>query len=274
MTEPKKSEAFALGDAQFAACQRVESFLGTSVRPILERAGPPGPEHDTYNGAIIRVHAWLRSLAKLNHPGDFQPVLAACRAIFEVAVDLTLLNREPTLTCARLLAWEDSAKLHSAQRLKRFLDSQSKVTPAAGAQSIIAYLQQQPRVLSLRSQHWGHDKHPPRWTGRDLGHDADHADRLKFSGFAEYYNAHYPKICWNVHGSGLAGVRGISEANFPGLTMFGFAASATFALIAAREALALVGRWDSVSEVRFEHLEKELGEIRVAVWTSYGPSDE
>ncbi|HYQ02747.1 MAG TPA: hypothetical protein VER96_28945 [Polyangiaceae bacterium] len=269
MTESKKSEAFALGDAQFAVCQRVEDFLGTSVRPILQRAEPPGPELDTYHGAIIRVHGWLRSVAKLNHPGDFQPVLAASRAIFEVAIDLSLLNRDPTQTCAKLLAWEDSAKLHSAERLKSFCDAHPNQGPPAGTQAILAFLAQRPRVLALRSLHWSHQSHPPRWTGRNLGQDADSADRLSPSGFAEYYNARYPQICWNVHGSGLAGVRGISEENFPGLTMFGFAESANFALIAAREALALVGKWDPVSQVRFEHLEKELSAIRVAVWTSH-----
>lgn len=273
MTAPKTSKAFALANAYFAGCQLVEGFLGTSVRPIIKRASETAPEFEACHGAIIRLHAWFRSLSKLDAPGDFQAVLSASRAVFEIAVDLTLLHRDPRVTVEMLVAWEESSKLAAARRLRQFCDSRPGSKKPAGAKPILAYLNQEQRVLGLRSRHWGRTKHPQRWTGRDLGRDAEEADRFSPSGFAEYYCSRYTQVCWNVHGSGLAGVRRIPESRFPALTMFGFEESARFAIVAAREALHLVGKWDGISAARFERLAEEMKNARVDAWVSHGADE-
>ena len=81
------SEAFALADALHADCKAVSEFLDASVRPIADRRAEGTAEHMSYLGALLRVTAWLRSFAKLNHPGDYQALSAGCRALFEIAIE-------------------------------------------------------------------------------------------------------------------------------------------------------------------------------------------
>ena len=264
-----KTPEFAMADAQFAVCQRIEEFIGSSVRPILERTSNGDDDHQTYIGAILRVHAWLRTLGKLNHPGDFQAVLSASRSLFEIAVDLTLMKFDPTCPCAKLRAWEESAKYHSAERLARFCKDHPSTIPA-GSEPVLSFLKQKTRILALRNQFWNGDRHPTRWTGRKLDIDAAKSDKLRASGFQEYYDARHAQVCWNVHGSGLTGVRTIPAEHFPAISALGFIDASAFALIACERALQLMDRWDAISISRFENFRKDLVLTQASVLSAHG----
>lgn len=271
MTERPSTQTleFSLADAQFAACKRIERFVGESVRPILTRTSDASALDATVQGIVVRVHAWIRSLNKLNHPGDFQAILSASRALFEIAVDLTLLKFDQSSPCEKLIAWEESAKLASVDRLKRFCDAHPGEVPV-GSESMLTFLAQRDRIVGLRRQHWRNDRHPNRWTGRNLEDDATVADRAQPCGLAEYYATRYSQVCWSVHGSGLTSVRTITTDRFPGLSALGLADAAQFSLVACERALQLVERWDDISKSRFEYFANELRDVRASVWLSYG----
>ena len=70
----------------------------------------------------------------------------------------------------------------------------------------------------------------------------------------EFYATQNAQLCWNTHGSGLAGVRGISPKDFPAISALGFRACARFALITAELILRHFGLWDDRVEREFaEH---------------------
>ena len=70
--------------------------------------------------------------------------------------------------------------------------------------------------------------------------------------FDEFYATQYPRLCWNTHGSGLAGARGLSEEDFPALSALAFRGSAEFAQIVAKLVLQHFKLWDSAVEHEFE----------------------
>jgi hypothetical protein len=118
-------EAFALADAFLGACQVVAQFIDKEVRPSLENAVAMDPSMLHVHGLFLRVIAWLRTVDKLRHPGDFQAAATAARTLFEVAVDLTLLDFDrKTQPLAKLLAWERSAKLKHAVSLLDYISRQ------------------------------------------------------------------------------------------------------------------------------------------------------
>jgi hypothetical protein len=264
-----KTSEFALADAQFAVCQRIEEFIGATVRPILDRASNGKEDHQTFIGSVLRVHTWLRSLNKLNHPGDFQAVLAGSRTLFEIAVDLTLLKFDPSCPCEKLLAWEESAKLHSVERLKKYCDAHPSQVPV-GAPPMLGFVKRREHIVGLRRRYWKKDGHPSRWTGRSLEGDSIAADRFQHSGFEEYYASRYSQVCWNVHGSGLTGTRAIPTDHFPALSALGFLDATQFSLLACQRALQLLDRWDAITETRFELFREELDGTRTSVWVSHG----
>ncbi|MEZ4233549.1 MAG: hypothetical protein R3B89_30505 [Polyangiaceae bacterium] len=258
----------AFADAQFAACKEVEAFYSGTVSPVLHRSLSQTVEHNTYLGLMLRTHGWLRTLGKLTEPADFQAALAASRALFEVAVDITLLLKAPS-DAVRVAAWEEQAKLKSAEGLKKFLDAHPAAKPP-GASEVLKLLQRAPAIEALRLQHWGTTKYVSRWTKRTLRDDAIAADAFLHSGFEEYYSARYPVACWCVHGSGLAGIRGVPSDAFPGIIAFAFADAASFSMLIGERALRLVGAWDDILEFRFKGLRESVEAARLRVWLERG----
>lgn len=258
--------AFALADSHFATCQEIEKFIVELVLPILTRASINSEEHQTYIDLIKRVHLWIRSLTKLNHPEDFQPIRSASRALFEIAIDFTIMQFNHSYE--KLIAWEESARLHSVERIQRYYNQHpGEITD--GDSEVLRVIERKERILELRRKYWNNDRHPTRWTGRNLSDDAIDADRLYPSEFQKWYDTKYAHVCWNVHGSSLVGIRGIPVVLFPIISAFGFCDSAKFSLISCKMALKLLNKWDPITEVRFEMFNNNIKETMVKVFESY-----
>jgi hypothetical protein len=214
--------------------------------------------HRQFHGVFLRTLAWMHTLTKLNEPVDFQAVVVASRALFEIAVDTVLMLRDPKANPAeKMIAWEDSAKLKSATRAVEFFARAGHAVsePCVPMQDYVK--KHAARIERLRATYWpgknGKGRHPDRWTGRHLGEDAAAADALLPSGdFTEFYATVYPARCWNTHGSGLAGVRHLDSAEFPGVSALAFGDCATFALLVAEEGLRAMALWSEVVEREFK----------------------
>jgi hypothetical protein len=269
VSEHKNSgEALALADAFFAECQVVARFIDEKLRLQVDQRTPGVPGGVVFQVQFLRAIAWLRSLAKLNHPGDFQAVTAAARALFEGAVDVTLLHYDPaTYPTAKMDAWEDSTKLKHAETVTRYLAETGG--DATEHRQVLEYAnRQKARIEALRSKWWPNykGKHPPRWTGLDLGADADAAAALLDEGFLEFYRLRYPQLCWNVHGSGAAGIANVAPEVFPFIGGIAYREAAKFARVVAEVVARHTGCWD---EGAFRSLADDLKLAAGAVYLSY-----
>ena len=239
-------------------------FIAESVRPVVDRHTNSLPWTFTCNGMITRVHGWLRSLRKLDHPGDFQPILAGSRALFEIAADFVLIRHQENGSFRKLLDWEDSERLAWADKLCRSDNDADRYPQAAEFKR-----QHERRIRQLRKLHWERTDRVSRWTGRNLGEDAREVDRLGqaarlagglgASGFVEYYTNRYSLVCWFVHGSGLIGLRGQIGSVLPIVVAHGYHDALRFSVIASKYVLDLFKQYDDISRLRFEELEKRLG---------------
>ena len=160
---------FAAAEAYFNECTLLHQYLIERVRPRVQQAGT-GPTEPFYE-MLLRTISWLRTLSKLREPSDFQGVVAANRTVFEIAVDATVMHfDERSYPPAKLLAWEDSAKLKAALKVKDFYSG--KPVPF-GCTPFIQFIERDTkRVEALRAKYWpgknGKGYHPPRWTGHHL----------------------------------------------------------------------------------------------------------
>lgn len=259
---PYKGVAFALADAFFGECQIVARFIDEKIRrPVKERCEAT-PGGIVFQVQLARAIAWLRSLGKLNHPGDFQAVTAAARALFEGAVDVTLMHYDAgAFPTEKMDAWELSAKLKHADAVTAYLAERER-EPTDEERPILGYaIRERQRVLDLRAKWWPNHKgkHPPRWTGRDLSVDANAADELHDESFQDFYRLRYPQLCWNVHGSGATGIASISSEHFPFIGGRSYREAGHFARVVAEVVSRQLG---CGSEASFAELDKE---IRLAV---------
>lgn len=265
MSPRTDTPAFALGEGYYSQCQVAHWFLSESVLPIVERHVPAKDIEGGIDAAFRRAMYWLSSLTKLNHPSDFQPVIAGARALFELTVDLTLLvgDRE-TYPMTKLMAWEDSGKLKHAQTMIR-LAGQRRTGWDMGP--FIGYIREHSEeIQALRDKLWpsnkGPSKHPVRWTGRSLADDAKAADTLGGVDLEDFYLHRHAELCWSTHGSGLTGVRHLSSDQFPSLVAFAFKESAQFGMRCAKLSLRYLDAFDQIAQVKFERAEKDLMEAR------------
>jgi hypothetical protein len=261
---PEPGEVFALADAQYKGLTMVDGFLGEHVRPRVEAAAGANAEVAVAVDMLLRVIAWLRTFAKLTDPADYQAAAAGTRAMFEISVDLTLLHFDRRQNPVdKVKTWEMSAKLKHAEAVVRYVDGRGGVAPD-GTEVLLRFPKQfGAGIRAARERHWPLNSgkpavHPPRWTGRNLGGDAEAADRfVPAHGFVSFYEHRYRTICWNIHGSGLGGVRGLDMELFPGLTALAFTETSHFAVVAAEMALRFVGKWDTEVEVLFATFRRE-----------------
>jgi hypothetical protein len=260
-------EALALACVQYAEAQAVAQFIDRNVRERVDATAPSVPHGVAFQGQLLRVIAWLRSIAKLDHPADFQAVTAGARAIFEGAVDVTLMHFDPTgHGPEKMDAWEDSAKQKHGQTAADYLAASGR-QPTEAEQHMLAYVtREKDRIEKLRLRWWPNEngRHPRnRWTGRDLGTDAREADKLLPEGFEEFYRLRYPQLCWNVHGSGLAGIANIRAEAIPYIGSSAATEAARFARVVAEVVAKHMGCWN---EENFKKLPAQVKEARAVAY--------
>lgn len=73
------NEAFLLSAALYAECRVVDEFTSSFVRGRIAPPEELGEPERLIVRQFLRIDAWLRTLAKLNAPGDFQAVSSGCR---------------------------------------------------------------------------------------------------------------------------------------------------------------------------------------------------
>ena len=207
----------------------------------------------------IRIDGWLRSLARLNDPADFQAVSSGCRAVLESSIDVVLVRDRPA-NHEKVRAWEDSAMFKQANALADYCktrpdDAQEHHWPIQYA------VRERVRVEALRRKHgWVHPhrgtpQHPDRWTGpgRDLLADARVADKLQSEfRFERFYQVRYRELCWMTHGSGLVGVRRLSAEYVPFMGARAYRECGFMAMLSARLVLEYFGRFDDGMKSAFE----------------------
>lgn len=248
-----------------ANCHQIEEFVGVSVQPIVERTSNNMPYGQVCSTLLLRVRAWLGTLSKLDSPADFQAVHAASRAIFETAIDMVLILHQEKQDITKLLAWERSAKLRAAERMV-------ESTPDADALKFIEC--KSDKVQAERDLIWptrsGKPRsHPDRWTGRDLRRDAEEAEKYLSAGFVRYYLERYSITCWNVHGSGAAGIWDMRSDAFPDICSRAMNSACEFGLVCVEYSLRLFNAFDENHERELKRLREEMLLTAHAIWKGY-----
>lgn len=150
------------------------------------------------------------ALAKLDSPDHFQAVLNAARSVYELTLDLRILemhgNDEPVLI-EKFLALATVARYDAAKKLVEEVDrlpagSDKPDVEARGRD--VDDSEKKELYRHLLDKYWN-GKMPQHWTGLSI------PDRIrKYLGTENLvsYRDWYAGLCWHVH-SGSAGIAGL-----------------------------------------------------------------
>lgn len=144
---------------------------------------------------------------ELKHPKHFQAINMLARTMFELAVDVRLIDTIQKGS-EKMIAFVDVEKLRCARKILKFHAARpiTKVDPAVYS-SFVAVEGQ--RIDALRSALWPPKTKLTHWSGMKL------PDRVAQLGapLDEIYELNYPHLSWQVH-SGLTGVVNLKAETF------------------------------------------------------------
>jgi hypothetical protein len=202
----KKAGAF------FNATREVELFISKKVSPVLTKKSTDEKEK-ALSCLFLRIALHLGSLVKLNHPRDFQAVAMISRSIFELLLDLKILegDTDGSLT-KKFFAFQEIEKYRTAKQLVDLETSNPDILPDdLTHQKKFLNTRTEPEINAKKLHHWNSKENnwPQHWTGEST---KKRAERLGKS-FLSTYTQRYALESWYVH-SGAMGFAGVSTENF------------------------------------------------------------
>jgi hypothetical protein len=243
--EPPESDDAQKVGRLLGALPKVTEF-GRALLVETDRNGWT-PVQATARGLVDRAVCWLDTLEGLNRTSHFQAHLTALRAMIEIVVDLGLLYLDPTRN-DQLEAWERSARCKHAKAFGDYEGASNKRRAGLAksyAEANAAEVDTLRRKYGWVNQRKGTTRHPMRWTDHPLGADVQTVHE-RFGGLEleELYSELYQYLCFQVHGSALAGMRGATGVDMLAPMGMALIANAKLAFGCFEFAMRLLGLWD------------------------------
>jgi hypothetical protein len=163
-----------------------------------------------------RTAANVMSLSKLNGHQHFQAITMIARSLFELSVDLKLLDKIQD-SVEKMIAFVEVEKLRAARKIVKFKQKHptSKVDDSL-YQSYIA--SEEARIEAIKAKLWPRAKMIDGFANMNL------ANRSVLVGleYEETYEVEQPRMSWQVH-SGLTGVANFKAETFTYMAGVGMA---------------------------------------------------
>ena len=184
----------------------VEQFNNIEILPLVKGLLSPTSKEDCYIATYYRAVANVRTLLTLTDTQHFQAISMIARSLFELAVDMRLLQCvsdgcEKSLTFARL------ERLRAAKKLVAFAAKSSSVKDLSIFEEFIA--KNEATLASEKQKLWPEVKRLDHWSAMDLRERVE----LISGQLEEIYNSDYPRLSWSTH-AGLTGVINLEAETF------------------------------------------------------------
>ncbi len=185
-------------------------FDEKEVRGVMRTIIAPTDRDTCFLAIYHRTAANIFSLLKLNGHQHFQAITMLARNLFELSVDLNLIDKIPG-SIQKMVAFVEVEKLRCARKIVEF----SKKHPSAKVDDSLynSYIASEAaRIDAEKARLWPTIKkqqYPDGWANMNL------KKRSVLAGlhYEKIYEVEQPRMSWQVH-SGLTGVVNIKAESF------------------------------------------------------------
>jgi hypothetical protein len=191
----------------FAGLTSVMQFDELEVRGIIHGLLAPSDREKCFILIYWRTAANVMSLSKLNGHQHFQAITMIARSLFEMSVDLKLIDKIPNAV-EKMIAFIDVEKLRCARKIVRFKHNHPGTTVDDSIyQSFI--MSEKTRIEAIKAKLWPGAGKVDGFANMNL------AERSILAGlkYEEIYEVEQPRMSWQVH-SGLTGVANLKAETF------------------------------------------------------------
>jgi hypothetical protein len=201
------AEATANADRFYTVVKSLNNFDGLEVKGVIQTLLSRTDEENCFIGTYYRTLGNIETVLGLQNPKHFQAAAMLARGLFELAVDIRLLEVIPN-GWIKMIAFIDEEKLRCARKIVKFKNANpSAVIDLTTYNSFIG--ENHVRVDALRKSIWPRSNYVQHWSGLRMPARV----ALLKSPFDEIYEFQYPALSWYVH-SGLTGIMNLKAETF------------------------------------------------------------
>jgi hypothetical protein len=199
----------------FSTLKSLNDFDKLEIRNVIRGLLNATQREICFTANYYRAFANIESILALNHVKHIQAIAAAARSLFEIAVDVALIDKVPQGP-EKMLALIDVEKMRSAQAIIDF----RAANPTAEVDATIfqEFIRLEgARITALRDSLWPNRPDVQHWSLLKM------SKRVEMLGqpFNELYAVEYPRLSWYIH-SGLAGFANLQKESFEYMAAIAF----------------------------------------------------
>jgi len=183
----------------FTVIKSLNQFDQQKVRGVVGGLLSKTDRDHCFVGIYYRAKANVESLLSLKYVRDVQASLMIARSLFELAVDMELIDMIPDAV-KKIAAFSEVEKLRAARRIVDF--KAAHPSPANTSTTHADFIRNNAvRIEADQKALWPGAKKVTHWSGLDL---RARATLLK-APFDEIYDMKYAELSWYTHAAGLTG---------------------------------------------------------------------
>ncbi|HWB97842.1 MAG TPA: DUF5677 domain-containing protein [Bryobacteraceae bacterium] len=191
----------------FSTLTSLNNFDKLEIRNVIRGLLSPTQRETCFISNYYRAFANVESILALNHVKHVQGIASAARGLFEIAVDVALIDHIPQGP-EKMLAIIDVEKMRSAQAIVDF--KTANPTAQVDATVFQEFLKQEgSRIVALRDSLWPNRPDVQHWSLLKM---QKRVEKLGLP-FNELYAVEYPRLSWYIH-SGLTGFVNLEKESF------------------------------------------------------------
>lgn len=192
-------DSATFGERMYTVIKSLNEFDKKEIHGVMANLVAATDRDRCFKGIYLRAKANVESMLSLRYAKDFQAIAMITRSLFELAVDIKLIEQMPD-AIVKIAAFSEVEKLRAAKMIVAFKSAHSAaVVDSTVPESFIK--NNATSIETERKSLWGVKAKVSHWSGKSL---KERVALLK-EPFEEVYEVKYPELSWYTHAAGLTG---------------------------------------------------------------------
>lgn len=202
------TDVSTLSERYYTVLKSLNEFDKQEVRGVIAGVLAKTNRDNCFTGIYYRGKANIESLLSLKNIKDIQAITMVTRCLFELAVDIKLIDSIQNAV-EKIVAFSEVEKLRAARKIVKFKAANSDSSVDSSIHAVFI-ADNGSRIDAMRSALWPGVKRLDHWSGLNL---SERSVLLKGI-FEEAYEVRYPQLSWYTHSAGLTGFINLKASTF------------------------------------------------------------
>jgi hypothetical protein len=190
-------DSATLGERLYTVLKSLNEFAKKEIHGVMSGLVAKTAKDRCFRGIYLRAKANVESLLSLRYAKDFQAIAMVTRSLFELAVDMRLIDKIPGAVL-KIATFSEVEKLRAARMIVTFKNAHPSASIDATVHALFIK-NNAVRIEAERKAVWGAKVNVSHWSGLNL----KQRTALLKEPFEEVYEVKYPQLSWYTHAAGL-----------------------------------------------------------------------